>query len=221
MTTRTIGTHLLAFCLALAGALGTASAADDGWITLFDGSSLDGWRASETKDTFQLRDGMLIANGKRSHLFYVGDINGGKFQNFELKVDVKTKHNSNGGIYFHTAYQEVGWPDKGFEVQVNNTYKDPRKTGSLYAVSDIAEAPARDGEWFTEHIIVQGKKVTIKVDGKTVIEWTEPDDWPGLIDPANGQNFPQRKVDSGTFALQGHDPGSTIYYRNIRVKPLP
>ena len=221
MTTRKIRISLLALCLSFFGALGAASAADDGWITLFDGSSLDGWRASETKDTFQLRDGMLIANGERSHLFYVGDVNDGKFRNFELKVDVKTKHNSNGGVYFHTAYQEVGWPDKGFEVQVNNTYKDPRKTGSLYAVSDIAKPPARDGEWFTEHIIVQGKKVTIKVDGKTVIEWTEPDDWPGLIDPANGQNFPQRKIDSGTFALQGHDPGSTVYYRNIRVRPLP
>jgi len=99
--------------------------------------------------------------------------------------------------------------------------KDPRKTGSLYAVSDVTESPASDGEWFTEHIILQGKKVTIKVDGKTVIEWTEPVDLPGPIDPANGQNFPLRKVSSGTFALQGHDPGSTVYYRNIRVKPLP
>ena len=221
MTTRTIRTFSLAVCLVFSFAVSNASAADHDWITLFDGSSLDGWRASETKDTFQLRDGMLVANGERSHLFYVGDVNGGKFQSFELKVDVKTEHNSNGGVYFHTAYQEVGWPDKGFEVQVNNSYKDPRKTGSLYAVSDLTKAPARDGEWFTEHIIVQGKNVTVKVDGKTVIEWTEPDDWPGLIDPANGQNFPQRKIDSGTFALQGHDPGSTVYYRNIRVKLLP
>ena len=221
MTTRTIRTFSLAVCLVFSFAVSNASAADHDWITLFDGSSLDGWRASETKDTFQLRDGMLVANGERSHLFYVGDVNGGKFQNFELKVDVKTEHNSNGGVYFHTAYQKVGWPDKGFEVQVNNSYKDPRKTGSLYAVSDLTKAPARDGEWFTEHIIVQGKKITVKVDGKTVIEWTEPDDWPGLIDPANGQNFPQRKIDSGTFALQGHDPGSTVYYRNIRVKLLP
>ncbi len=221
MTTRTIRTFSLAVCLVFSFGVSNASAADHDWITLFDGSSLDGWRASETKDTFQLRDGMLVANGERSHLFYVGDVNGGKFQNFELKVDVKTEHHSNGGVYFHTAYQEVGWPDKGFEVQVNNSYKDPRKTGSLYAVSDLTKAPARDGEWFTEHIIVQGKNVTVKVDGKTVIEWTEPDDWPGLIDPSNGQNFPQRKIDSGTFALQGHDPGSTVYYRNIRVKLLP
>ena len=208
-------------CLSLCATLGAASAAEKGWLTLFDGKSLDGWRASETKSTFKLVDGALVAHGKRSHLFYVGDVNGGSFQNFELKVDVKTEPNSNGGIYFHTAYQETGWPDKGFEVQVNNTYKDPRKTGSIYAVSDTTDAPARDGEWFTEHIIVEGKNVTVKVDGKTVVEWTQPADWKGLIDPGAGQNFPLRKLDGGTFALQGHDPGSTVYYRNIRVKLLP
>ncbi len=218
MTKRTISI----FCLSLCAMLGAASAAEPGWTTLFDGKSLDGWRASETKSTFKLVDGALVAHGTRSHLFYVGDVNGGSFESFELKVDVMTKNNSNGGIYFHTEYQETGWPDKGFEVQVNNTYhKDHRKTGSLYAVSDTTEVPAGDGEWFTEHIIVQGKKVTIKVDGKTAVEWTEPADWPGLIDPANGQNFPLRKLSSGTFALQGHDPGSTVYYKNIRVKPLP
>ena len=217
MTTRKVRISALAAFLAL----GAAQKGDDGWITLFDGSSLDGWRASESKDTFQLLDGMLVAQGDRSHLFYVGEVNGGQFRNFELKVDVKTEPHSNGGVYFHTAYQESGWPDKGFEVQVNNTFKDPRKTGSLYGVSDVAESPARDGEWFTEHIIVQGRKITVKIDGETVIEWTQPGDWPGLIDPAAGQNFPLRKLDSGTFALQGHDPGSTVSYRNIRVKPLP
>ena len=196
---------------------GTASAANntnDGWVTLFDGSGLHGWLASESKNTFQLRDGMLVANGDRSHLFYVGDVNGGKFRNFELKIDVKIEHNSNGGIYLHTAYQEAGWPEKGFEVQLNNTDKEPRKTGSLYGVSDLAESPVRDGEWFTTHIIVQGKKIAVRIDDKTVVEWEQPDDWPGTSD------FPRRKIDAGTFALQGHDPGSTVYYRNIRVKPL-
>jgi len=147
------------FCLSLCAMLGAVSAAGPGWTVLFDGKSLDGWRASETKSTFKLVDGALVANGTRSHLFYVGEVNGGNFENFELKVDVMTKNNSNGGIYFHTEYQETGWPDKGFEVQVNNTYhKDHRKTGSLYAVSDTTEVPAGDGEWFTEHINDQGRR---------------------------------------------------------------
>ena len=86
MTKRTISI----FCLSLCAMLGAASAAEPGWTTLFDGKSLDGWRASETKSTFKLVDGALVAHGTRSHLFYVGDVNGGSFENFELKVDVMT-----------------------------------------------------------------------------------------------------------------------------------
>ncbi len=191
-------------------------AGEDGFISLWDGKTFDGWKASENKGTFTIKDGALVAQGKRSHLFYVGDVNGGKFKNFELKVDVKAQKNSNGGIYFHTQYQEVGWPDYGFEVQVNNTHKDRRKTGGLYAVADVMDnPPANDYEWFTEHIIVKGNHVTIKVDGKTTTEWTQPDDWQGAHD------MPLRKIGSGTIALQGHDPVSVVHFKNIRIKPLP
>ncbi len=92
---------------------------------------------------------------RAGHAYYDGPV-GKTFRNFELKVDVMTKPNSNGGIYVMTEFQEKGWPSKGFEIQVNNTYKDPVKSGSLYHVADIFEAPAKDDEWFTEHIIVEG-----------------------------------------------------------------
>ena len=90
-----------------------------------------------------------------------------------------TQPNSNGGIYVMTEFQEKGWPSKGFEIQVNNTYKDPVKTGSLYHVTDIFEAPAKDDEWFTEHIIVKGDTITVMVNGKQTVEWTQPADWDG------------------------------------------
>ena len=190
-------------------------AADDGWVTLFDGTSMEGWKASgDNPGTFQLVDGMLVANGKRQHLFYAGDVNGGAFKNFELKVDVKTKQNSNGGIYFHTEFQDEGWPAKGFEVQVNNSHKDWRRSGGLYAVQDVRNPPTSDGEWFTEHIVVRGDHVQVYLDGKKVVDWTQPADW------APPENMAGRVIGSGTFALQGHDPGSTVYYRNIRVKVL-
>ncbi len=54
-------------------------------------------------------------------------------KDFELKVDIMTLPGANGGVYIDTENQGQGFPLKGFEVQVNNTYvKDPRKTGSLY-----------------------------------------------------------------------------------------
>ena len=144
----------------------------------------------------------------------MGDVHGGVFKDFELKVDVMTKPNSNGGIYFHTAVQEEGWPAKGFEVQVNNSHKDWRRSGGLYAVDDVKDPPTKDGEWFTEHIVVEGNRVRIYLDGKQVVDWTQPEDWT----PA--ENMEGRVISSGAFALQGHDPGSTVYYKNIRVKPL-
>ena len=117
-------------------------------------------------------------------------------------------------LYIATEFQDSGWPGKGFEVQVNNTYKDPRKTGSLYAVKDNASEVAKDNQWFTEHIIVKGDTITIFVDDKQVAQWTQPSDWTGTKD------FPGRRIGPGTIALQGHDKGSTVYYKNIRLKPL-
>ena len=100
-------------------------------------------------------------------------------------------------------------------MQVNNTYKgDERRTGSLYEVADISEHVAKDNVWFTEHIVVNGDTITIFVDDKQVAKWTQPADWQGTKD------FAGRKIDAGTIALQGHDPGSTVYYKNIRIKLL-
>lgn len=194
---------------------GPAASVSDGWISLFDGETFDGWRVNENPETFSIRDGAIVANGERSHLFYVGPVENHSFKNFEYRVDVLTTPGSNGGLYFHTAYQDEGWPTKGYEVQVNNTSSDPRKTGSLYAVSDVHEAPAEDNTWFTEHIIVRDRTVTVIVDGDTLVTYTEPAD----LDRPSDMNG--RVLDRGTFALQGHDPGSTVYYKNIMVRPLP
>ncbi len=215
------GRRVLLGCVGLiVSGIAMAASAQDverGWFRLFDGNSLDGWKTtSENPGTFSVRDGAIVASGPRSHLFYVGPVENADFRDFELKVDVKTERGSNGGIYFHTRRQKNDWPAKGFEVQVNNSYRaDPRKTASLYRMQDITEQLADDGEWFTMHITVWGKHVSVSVNGKDVLDWAEPI-------PANPpSSMPGRVLDRGTFALQGHDPGSTVYYRNIRVKPLP
>ncbi|MDA0839166.1 MAG: DUF1080 domain-containing protein [Planctomycetota bacterium] len=183
---------------------------DEGWVSLFDGKTLEGWKASENKSSFSVVDGQIMVFGPRSHLFYVGKVNDGKFKNFEWKADVMTTEGSNSGMYFHTEYQENGWPGKGYEAQINNTHGDPRKTASLYGVKDNHQPPAKDDEWFTQHVIVKGKQITIKVNGKTIVDFTEPEGVTG-----------DRKLSTGTFALQGHDPKSKVFYKNIMVKLLP
>ena len=190
------------------------SSQQQGWINLFDGRSFAGWKASEHEDTFSVTDGMIVVKGKRSHLFYVGEVEKADFKDFEFKADVMTMPGANSGIYFHTEYQQTGWPAKGYESQVNNTHSDTQKTGGLYAAVRLNSSPAQDKQWFTQHIIVRGKHVIVKIDGNTVVDYVEPDD-------VSFPDRPGRKLSSGTFALQGHDPGSIVYYKNIMVKPLP
>ena len=190
-------------------------AADDGFTSLFNGKDLTGWKASEHPDTFSVVDGAIVAHGPRSHCFYNGNFHQHTFKDFELKVDVMTRPKANGGVYIQTAYQETGWPDKGFEIQVNNTFPgDPRLTGSIYEVADNLAGVAKDNEWFTEDIVVKGNSVTVKVNHKVVARWIQPPGWNGT------KTFAGRRIGPGTIALQAHDPGSTVYYKNIRIKPL-
>jgi hypothetical protein len=214
--------RVAAFCVCVAvtiGFISTASraAADekqakdkDGWISLFDGKSLEGWKVAENPKSFRVEDGAIVANGDRAHLFYVGPVNDHNFKNFELKAKVMTFPKANAGLYFHTQYQEKGYPSKGNECQINATHSDWKKTGSLYNVRDLKEPGHKDNEWFDYHIKVQGKNVVINVNGKEVVNYTEPEGMSGA-----------RKLSSGTFAIQAHDPGSKVLVKDIMVKPLP
>lgn len=154
--------------------------------------------------------------GPKAHLFYNGKVSGGSFTNFEFEAEIKTMPKANSGVYFHTQYQDGGWPAIGYEIQVNNSHGDPKRTAGLYAIDDNFEAPAKDGEWFKLYIKVQGKHIITKVNGKVIKDYTEPDG-----NPPRPKGMEKRLIGSGTFAIQGHDPGSESHYRNIRVKPLP
>jgi hypothetical protein len=187
----------------------------DGWISLFDGKSLNGWKVGDNAATFSVEDGMIVVHGNTSHLFYNGDVKDHNFKNFEFKADVMTHPGANSGIYIHTAYQEKGWPAKGYEVQINNSHTDWIRTGSLYGIENIKQVYVKDNEWFTMDITVQGKMVTVKLNDKLVLSYMEPD---GIKRRAGDE---QRVLSSGTFALQGHDPRSVVYFKNIMVKTLP
>ncbi len=207
-------------CAAIALALCiSAQGADEGtgWVSLFDGKTFNGWKIGKNADSFRIEDGAIVANGSVAHLFYDGDEGHHAFKNFHLKVDVMTFPGSNSGIYFHTKYQEEGFPKFGVECQVNNSHGDWRRTGSLWGVSDIRETYVKDNVWYTQEIIVKDLHVTVKLDGKTVLEYTFPAEAAGqpYVLPTKMTYLPE-----GTFALQGHDPKSKACFKNIRVKIL-
>jgi hypothetical protein len=206
---------LLAACLIAAVAAGwwtTARAEEAGFESLFDGQTLAGWRASENVASWKVVDGAIVCRGPRSHLFVVGadPAKPADFVNFHFKAEVLTRPQANAGIFFHTAFQPEGWPQVGYEMQVNNSQADPVRTGSLYNVVKNFTPPAQDDTWFTQELVVQGKRITVVVDGKTLFEFVEPDGVTGT-----------RRLSHGTFALQAHDPGSEVHFRNLRVKRLP
>ncbi|MEM9366483.1 MAG: DUF1080 domain-containing protein [Planctomycetota bacterium] len=198
----------------LASSVVAEAPSEEGFVSLFDGQSMAGWKVSEENPgSWQVSDGMLKCDGPRAHLFYVGDL--APFDNFHFKAEVMTTANSNSGIYFHTKYQAEGWPKYGYECQVNVSYdRDKRKSSSLYAVDDVADPGLEDNKWYTQEIIVRGRHIVLKINGKTMVDHTEPEDKPAFSD-----RF-ERRLGEGTFALQAHDPDSVAYFRNLRVKKL-
>lgn len=187
---------------------------DEGWISLFNGENFDGWKVGENASTFSIVDGTIKVAGAKAHLFYVGAVENHNFKDFEFKASVMTKPGANSGIYFHTQYQEKDWPLYGYEVQVNNSQSDWRRTGSLYGIADVKETYVSDDEWYTEYVKVEDNRIIIKINDIVVVDYTEPEK------PLREGNGIYRVLKNGTFALQGHDPGSVVYYKDIMVKPL-
>jgi hypothetical protein len=204
-------------------ATGAAAQAQD-WVPLQDGKSLAGWKPAENPATWVVEDGAFVSRGDRSHLFYTGKIAKHDFRNFELSADVMTSPGANSGIYVHTKLQGPGWPEAGYELQVINSnppaekmngYVEYKMTGSVYAVRNTWIAPANDNEWFNYRIRVVGRTIQTFINDRLVCEYAEPEN---AFRPDDKKG---RLLGSGTFALQAHDPGSVVKYKNIKVKMLP
>ncbi|MDQ8180233.1 DUF1080 domain-containing protein [Pelagicoccus sp. SDUM812005] len=216
--------YLLKFCLVgVVSALSLQSSLSaQNWVSLFDGKSFEGWRINERPESWAIEDGALVTRGERSHIFYDGEVANHDFRNFVFEAEVMTSPGSNSGIYVHTRFQDEGWPAAGYECQVINSnpagpakYVERKMTGSIYAVRNVWKAPASDNVWFKYRIHVSGKTIRTYIDGRLICEYTEPENaW-------RPDDKKQRLLSSGTFALQAHDPGSVVRFRNIRVKLLP
>jgi hypothetical protein len=184
--------------LALAGWLCSPGFAAGKWIKMFDGKTLDGWKANERPENWTVEDGAIVGKGPRSHLFWMREQCG----DCEFKAKVKINDGGNSGMYFRAEFGE-GWP-KGYEAQVNSTHKDWRRTGSLYAIQDIKEQLVPPDTWWEQHIIAKGNHIIIKVNGKTVVDYVDT----------------QNRFTKGYLALQQHDPGSVVHFKDLMYRKL-
>jgi hypothetical protein len=194
------------------------------WIPLQDGKTLAGWQAAERPESWVVEDGAFVSRGERSHLFYVGKVAKHDFRNFDFSAEVMTSPGANSGIYAHTKWQGPGWPEAGYELQVINSnppaekmngYIEHKMTGSIYAVRNNWQAPVADNEWFSYRIRVVGKTIQTFINDKLICEYAEP------AAAYRAKDKVGRRLGSGTFALQAHDPGSVVKYRNMKVRILP
>ncbi len=182
---------LLLFCV-------TAAAADGEWKTIFDGKTLNGWKANENPESWTVCNGAIMGDGERSHLFYMGE----QCENCEFKAEVKISDKGNSGMYFRAQFTP-GWP-KGYEAQVNATHDDWKRTGSLYNLVNIKEQLVKPGEWHTQHIIARGNHIIIKVNDKVVVDYTDE----------------KNTHTKGYVAFQQHNKGSVVQFRNVQFRKL-
>ena len=178
-----------------------------GFTPLFDGKTLTDWKISGNPAAFQVEDGAIVTHGHCSHAFYIGKFRSAKFASYELRLDVMTREHSNGGIFINSEFQPEGWPAKGYEIQVNNTQSDWKKSGGIYNFQDN-KVPLADNEWMHYLIRVENGKIRVTINGMEISNFT----------PKDGES--RLTHEGGAIALQAHDPDSTVIYKNIRIKPL-
>ncbi len=214
------------FITLLAAVLLTATSAfsADDWQSLFNGKDLTGLRANVMPESFSIVDGAIRVNATResAHLFYVGDLKDGfvRFKNFELELRARSEPSANSGVFIHTDMTTRDKPlhlAKGYEIQLNSSEREKRKTGSLYAVVDLDKSPVDESQWFRVRIIVRDQRITIHLNDQQVVDYTEP---PGVQRPAERAGR-LLSADGGGIALQAHDPKSVFYFKDIRIKRLP
>jgi hypothetical protein len=189
---------------------------EDGWVKIFNGENLDGWKSNEKYQGFDVKNGAIVGKGNRNHLYFMEEL-----KNFELKMDVKISAGGNSGVYVKSQWQDESWPVTGFELQVNASHGDPVKTGSLYNIIKIFQAPHGDDEWFNYHLILKGNTLEVRVNGKLLYTYVDPLEKGGVPQNENITEQNKRISQKGYIALQQHDPKSIPEFKNIFLKKLP
>ncbi|MCX7428093.1 MAG: DUF1080 domain-containing protein [Planctomycetia bacterium] len=222
-------------CLATVGGPARAEAAGD-WVSLFDGRSLGGWKATDG-GSLRVEDGCLVGRGPRGWLFYDGAVGGHDFRNFELEVEVRAEVKgdspvfaetkigtvpeaaADSGVWFHTRYLPSGGPKDGYEVRIDGGGDSPEsragrgRTGGLEGVRPVYKSFVPGGDWCRVRVCVVGNRIRVWVNDLPTVDYIQPER------PWRTPEHAGRVLSHGTIALAGPDSGG-VAFRSIRVRPL-
>lgn len=172
---------------------------------LFNGKDTSNWN---TSGNVSVHENALTLSGPDA----MAILKQGNYKNFELNLEVKTDQGGKGAVCFHSDVTAA----KGYKVAINNDVTDPvwwKMSGSLLSVRNLTKSFVKEDQWFTMKIKVEGKAVSVLIDGAPVVEYTEP------VAPYRTEANVNTRLSEGLFALISTGTGN-IQFRKIEVNVL-
>ena len=208
--------HLLWVLLAWAGR--PAGAQSDQWVQLFNGKDLTGWE-QVGKGNFVVENGMLKTVEGMGLLWYTNR----KIEHSVVRVVFKLTHDGDDSGVFIRIPEKPTEPwmpvNRGYEVEIGNWPDDYSCTGVLYSLTKAMARPSKPtGEWNTMEIALDGPHTVVLVNRVKVTDYVEGQPVP----PKKHDYEPDRgpRPDRGYIGLQNHSAESSVYFREVAVKPL-
>ena len=167
----------------------------EGWISLFDGETLFGWRA-ESEANWRVEDGAIAVSSGEAGLLCTTS----QFDHYVLKVDFRSTQGTNSGIFLRTPAKPTDPAKDCYELNIADAGISPFPTGSLVG-RQKAEGNYDSDAWQSFEITVDGAHITVKLGGNQVLHYTDP-----------------HPLGRGFIGLQ-HNQGA-VQFRNIKLKPL-
>ena len=172
---------------------------------LFNGKDTSNWN---TSGNVSVQENALTLSGPDA----MAILKQGNYKNFELSLEVKTDQGGKGAVCFHSDVTA----SKGYKVAINNDVTDPvwwKMSGSLLSVRNLTKSFVKENQWFAMKIKVEGKAVSVLIDGAPVVEYTEP------VAPYRTEVNTNARLSEGLFALISTGSGN-IQFRKIEVNVL-
>ncbi len=195
---------LMLLSLPLAGQTLYPEEEKEGFISLFNGKNFDGWDIIGDKDAWQVKDGLIVCNGKGSGWLKTK----WEFDDFIFRFEWRIKRGGNSGFFFRALPVADPWVN-GFEVQILDDGGQIGLTncGAIYGLAAPKTNPVKSGEWNSYEIRAIGERVQVYFNDSLVHD----------LDLSANPEMAKRPK-RGYIGLQNH--GDYVEFRNLRIKEV-